>query len=103
MPIKFDTLEYTRHLINAGIPATQAEAQARALSEAMVEIVSSSELLLLKTDIIARIEMLRTHMDAKIDALRAEMNALQGRFLPLYLMVGLSLALHGITLVKLFS
>lgn len=76
MPIKFDTLEYTRSLIEAGIPPVQAEAQATALSDALAEAtVAPSELLLLRTDMIARIEMLRAEMNHKFDALRAEMNA----------------------------
>lgn len=137
MPIKFDTLEYTRNLVEAGIPAADAEAHANALSLAMSEAtVSPSELLLLRTDILARIDMLRTStdakiealrthtdarldaleaaVDAKIEALRTEMNAkfaamdakieaLRARFMPLYLMVGLSLVLHVVTLVKLFA
>ena len=75
MPIKFDTHEYVRNLIEAGIPAQQAEAQATALSQAMAEAtVAPSELVLLRTDMIARIEMLRAEMNGKFDALRDEMN-----------------------------
>ncbi|MRW84414.1 hypothetical protein GJ698_09980 [Pseudoduganella sp. FT26W] len=144
MPIKFDTLEYTRSLIEAGIPAPQAEAQAAALSQAMAEAtVAPSELVLLRTDMTARIEMLRIEMNEKFDALRAEMNAklealeeqfnsklealeerfnakleaLEGRFnaklealeqrlrayidrklVTVYWMVGISLALHAVTI-----
>jgi DNA anti-recombination protein RmuC len=75
MPIKFDTLQYTNSLIEAGIPADQAEAQAQALTQAMDEAtVAPSELVLLRTDILARIEMLRIEMDGKFSELRAEMN-----------------------------
>ncbi|HCT26374.1 MAG TPA: hypothetical protein DIW85_09165 [Stenotrophomonas sp.] len=122
MPIKFDTLEYTRSLIEAGIPAPQAEAQAAALSQAMAEAtVAPSELVLLRTDMTARIEMLRIEMNEKFDALRAEMNAkleaLEERFnaklealeqrlrayidrklVTVYWMVGISLALHAVTI-----
>lgn len=66
MPIKFDTLQYTRSLIEAGIPPDQAEAQAQALTQAMDEAtVAPSELVLLRTDMIVRIEMLRTDMTAR--------------------------------------
>lgn len=76
MPIKFDTHEYVRNLIEAGIPAQQAEAQAMALSQAMAEAtVAPSELVLLRTDMIARIEMLRAEMNGKFDALREQMNS----------------------------
>ena len=75
MPIKFDTLQYTNSLIEAGIPPEQAEAQAIALTQAMDEAtVTPSELVLLRSDLIARIEMLRIEMNEKFDALRAEMN-----------------------------
>jgi hypothetical protein len=76
MPIKFDTLEYTRSLIEAGIPAAQAEAQALALRQAMAEAtVSPSEMVLLRTDMIARIEMLRADIYAKLEALEERFNA----------------------------
>lgn len=101
MPIKFDTLEYTRSLVEAGIPAADAEAHANALSLAMAEAtVSPGELLLLRTDVLARIEILRSSVDAKIEALRAEMNA---KFIPLYMMAGLTLALQVVLLIKLFA
>jgi len=133
MPIKFDTLQYTQSLIDAGIPPVQAEAQAQALTQAMDEAtVAPSELVLLRTDMIARIEMLRIEMNEKFDALRAEMNAkfdalraemnakleaLEDRFnaklealeqhlrayidrklTTVYWMVGISLALHAVTI-----
>jgi DNA anti-recombination protein RmuC len=76
MPIKFDTLEYTKRLVEAGIPPDQAETHAHALLAALSEsTVAPSELVLVRSDLIARIEMLRTEMTAKIDELRAEMTA----------------------------
>ncbi|MYM69604.1 hypothetical protein GTP45_22560 [Pseudoduganella sp. FT55W] len=76
MPIKFDTHQYIRSLIEAGIPADQAEAQALALSHAMAEAtVAPSELVLLRTDMTARIEMLRADIYAKLDALAVGISA----------------------------
>ncbi|GJI89079.1 hypothetical protein [Duganella hordei] len=122
MPIKFNTLEYARKLAEAGIPPDQAEAQANALSDALAEAtVGPSELVLLRTDMIARIEMLRTDIYAKLEALEqrfntklealeehfnAKLEALEQRliarfnakFVTLYWMVGISLALHAVTL-----
>jgi hypothetical protein len=118
MPIKFDTLEYTRSLIEAGIPAPQAEAQAAALSQAMAEAtVAPSELVLLRTDMIARIEMLRADVHARLDAFEKDflvkLKALEQRFndklealeqrinaklTTVYWMVGISLALHAVTI-----
>lgn len=75
MPIKFDTLLYVRNLIEAGIPADQAEAQAMALSQALAEAtVAPSELVLLRTDMTARIEMLRADLYAKLEALEERIN-----------------------------
>ncbi|MYM83790.1 hypothetical protein GTP44_17775 [Duganella sp. FT50W] len=56
--------------------------------------VSPGELLLLRTDALA------ASVDAKIEALRAEMNA---KFIPLYMMAGLTLALQVVLLIKLFA
>jgi hypothetical protein len=46
-------------------------------------------------------------MSSRVETLRTELlgriQTLQAKFTPLYLMVGLSLALHVATLVKLFS
>lgn len=125
MPIKFDTFEYTRSLIEAGIPPAQAEAQATALSHALAEAtVAPSELLLLRTDMIARIEMLRAEMNAKLEALEerfnAKLEALEERFnaklealeqrlrayvnrklTTVYWMVGISLALQAVQITAL--
>jgi Skp family chaperone for outer membrane proteins len=76
MPIKFDTLEYARRLVEAGIPADQAEAQANALSDVLSEAtVGPSELVLLRTDMTSRIEMLRIDIYAKLKALEESFNA----------------------------
>ncbi|MHA4868541.1 CCDC90 family protein [Duganella sp. PWIR1] len=100
MPIKFDTHEYVRNLIEAGIPADQAEAQAMALSQAMAEAtVTPSELVLLRTDMTARIEMLRADIYAKLEALEQRLKAYVDRKLTtVFWMVGISLSLHAVTI-----
>jgi hypothetical protein len=127
MPIKFDTLEYVRRLIDAGIPADQAEAQASALTDVLAEAtVAPSEVVLLRSDMIARIEMLRADIYAKLDALEerfnAKLEALEERFnaklealeqrliarfnakiTTLYWMVGISMALHAVTIAMLLK
>jgi hypothetical protein len=116
MPIKFDTLEYVRRLIEAGIPADQAEAQANALSEVLAEAtVAPSELVLVRSDLIARIEMLRAEIYAKLDAFEerfnAKLEALEQRLIArfnakittLYWMVGISVALHAVTIAMLLK
>ncbi len=132
MPIKFDTLEYARKLAEAGIPAAQAEAQANALSDVLAEAtVAPSELVLLRTDMTARIEMLRADIYAKLKALEENFNAklealeerfnaklealeerfnaklqalearMNAKFNALYWMVGISMALHAVTITML--
>ncbi|SDH25843.1 MULTISPECIES: hypothetical protein [unclassified Duganella] len=103
MPIKFNTLEYVRNLIEAGIPAEQAEAQASALSHALAEAtVAPSELVLLRTDMIARIEMLRADIYAKLEALEQRLRAYVDRKLTaVYWMVGISLALQAVQITAL--
>jgi len=121
MPIKFDTLEYARKLAEAGIPADQAEAQANALSDVLAEAtVAPSELVLLRTDMTARIEMLRADIYAKLKALEENFNAklealeerfnaklqalearMNAKFNALYWMVGISMALHVVTITML--
>jgi hypothetical protein len=116
MPIKFDTLEYVRRLIEAGIPADQAEAQANALSEVLAEAtVAPSELVLLRSEMIARIEMLRADIYARLDALEERFNAklealeqrliarFNAKFASLYWMVGISMALHAVTIGMLLK
>jgi hypothetical protein len=127
MPIKFDTLEYVRNLIETGIPADQAEAQAMALTQAMAEAtVAPSELVLLRSDMIARMEMLRADIYARLDAFEkdflAQLKALEDRvnaklealeqrlqayvnrkLTTVYWMVGISLALQVVTIGTLLK
>jgi chromosome segregation ATPase len=111
MPIKFDTHQYIRNLIEAGIPADQAEAQALALSHALAEAtVAPSELVLLRTEMTARIEMLRADIYAKLEALEERFNtkleALEQRLrayvdrklTTVYWMVGISLSLQIVSI-----
>ena len=74
MPIHFNTLEYARKLGDAGLSPDQAEAQAQALAEVLGEAtVTPGDLLLLKTDLLARIDISRNEMQAQLSALRTEM------------------------------
>jgi hypothetical protein len=52
--ITFDTLKFSDRLKEAGVPAAQAEAEARALAEALSapDIATKADLLELKMDII---------------------------------------------------
>jgi hypothetical protein len=73
MPIQFDTLKYAKRLTEAGIPPDHAEAQAQALSDVLADtIVVPGGLILLKVDVIARIEVVRQELTASIELLRQE-------------------------------
>lgn len=105
MPIKFDTLEYVRRLIEAGIPTDQAEAQASALTEVLAEAtVAPSELVLLRSDMAARIEMLRADIYAKLESLEQRLvTRFNAKITTLYWMAGISMALHAVTIAMLFN
>ncbi|SEO31892.1 hypothetical protein SAMN05428959_106286 [Duganella sp. CF517] len=116
MPIKFDTLEYARRLAEAGIPPDQADAHAQALSDALatasvapaelVLVLVRSELLarmdMLKSEVYARIDMLKSEIYSRIDLLKSEIDALEARmnakFKVVYWLTGLSLATSALTL-----
>ncbi|MBJ7309851.1 DUF1640 domain-containing protein [Rugamonas sp. CCM 8940] len=130
MPIQFDTLKYAKRLTEAGIPPDHAEAQAQALSDVLADtIVVPGDLILLKVDVLARIELLRQELTASIELLRQEtlakfellrqetlakfelarqeLDALEqrinGKFKTLHWVLGAMLVLHIATLAKLFS
>ena len=104
MPIKFDTLEYARKLAEAGIPQAQASAQALALSEALAEsTVTPGELLLLRTDLIARLEMQKHDLEIlkrDVEIFKARVDA---KFTTAFWMIGISMALHAVTIAMLFN
>jgi len=121
MPIKFDTLEYAKKLAEAGIPPHHADAHAQALLDALAEgTVAPSEVVVVRSDLIARIEMLRAEMNAKfeslrfemhtrIEALRIEINAklealeqrINGKLAKVFWLIGLALALSAVQLTAL--
>ena len=76
MPIRFDTLEYAKRLAEAGIPQDHADAHAEALSAALATAtVTPGELVLVRAELLARMDLLRTELLAAIDQLRTELVA----------------------------
>lgn len=114
MPIKFDTLEYARRLAEAGIPADQADAHAQALSDALAAAsVTPAELVLVRSELLARMDTLKTEVYARMDRLKVEIDArfervearldgLEARFesklRPLRWLLGIALAGQVVTL-----
>ena len=76
MPIQFDTLEYAKTLQAAGIPQDQAEAHAQALTTALSgAVVVPSEMVLLKADLLARMDLLKQELEARMDAMKQSLEA----------------------------
>ena len=77
--VPFDTLEYARRLQEAGIAAPQAEAQARALADALTgRVASPADLDALEARLISRIDALGSRIETlggRIDAVQATLGA----------------------------
>lgn len=114
MPIQINTLEYIKTLEEVGIPVAQAQGFAQALAEALATSTIQSDMVLLKSEMVARVDVLRIDLMARIDALRIEfgerMNGLERRvavlerrMTTLTWMAGAILATQSAILVKVFS
>jgi len=77
VPIHINTLEYSRKLAAAGIPPPQADAQAQALYDVLAQslVVAPDDLTVLRTDILARIDVVKVELNARIDALEQSLSA----------------------------
>ncbi len=73
--VAFDTLKVARRLIDAGMPARQAEAQAEMMAEAVVFNVDS---LVTKDHLDARLEPLEARINGKFDSLEAKFEGALG-------------------------
>src|SRR5471032_601888 len=127
MTIHINSLAYARKLAAAGIPALQADAQAQALYDVLAQsnVVAPDDLTVLRTDILARIDVVKVELNARIDALEQSLSAridvietridalerridalenyVRARFKTLHWMMKASLAMHAIVLYKLFA
>src|SRR5471032_2779683 len=79
VPIHINTLEYSRKLAAAGIPPPQADAQAQALYDVLAQslVVAPDDLTVLRTDILARIDVVKVELNARIDALEQRVESLE--------------------------
>lgn len=110
--MQFDTLDYAKRLQIAGVPALQAEAQAKALGEALGKAVPSQgdlsameDRFHLKLDRLeAKIDAVEGRLEAKVDAVSFELKLdLGGRIETLKWMFGVLVALNvGILMRLLF-
>ena len=76
--VAFDTLEYARRLQDAGIAAPQAEAQARALADALRgRVASPSDLDALEARLVSRIDALDNRVNGRVDGLVGRIDAVE--------------------------
>jgi len=102
MAVPFDTLEYARTLQEAGIGAPQAEAQARALADALKgSVAAPSELKSLENRLEARMDAMDARLGGRIDALGGRIDRLAGSVDTLKWLFGLLAALNIATFARL--
>ncbi|KQW89852.1 hypothetical protein ASC94_18950 [Massilia sp. Root418] len=124
MPIRIDTLKYAQLLKESGLPAEQAELQAEALGTVLNEcqVAVESDLVIQRSELLARMDLLKQEMFGQLDLLKQEMlarmdllkqeihtrfGALERRVAGLetrfYLFFGIQFAVDAVILFKLFS
>jgi hypothetical protein len=74
MPIRIDTLKYSQLLKEGGVPAEQAELQAEALGTVLSEchVAVESDLVLQRSDLLARMDLLKQELYGRMDQLKQE-------------------------------
>jgi hypothetical protein len=74
MPIRIDTLKYAQLLKEGGVSAEQAELQAEALGTVLSEchVAVESDLVLQRSDLLARMDLLKQEVYDRMDLLKQE-------------------------------
>ena len=74
--MQFDTLDYAKKLETAGVPGPQAEAQAKALGEALGRAVAfPGDLVTLEKGLTSKLAAVESRLHTKIDTLKNDINA----------------------------
>ena len=95
--VAFDTLKAARHLIAAGMPTKQAEAQAEVMAEAFVFNMDS---LVTRDYLDARLDGRFAEQEARIDVLTSDMN---GKFRLIYWMLTALIGGNAATLSMVYK
>lgn len=109
MPIQFDTLKYARLLKEGGLPDQQAELHAEALSTVMGEcqVAVESDLVLQRSELLARMDLLKQEIYGRIETLEQEMQrrfkSVELKFKFIYVLFGIQFLADGLILAKLYS
>lgn len=103
--MQFDTLDYAKRLETVGVPALQAEAQAKALGDALGRAVAfPGDLVTLENNLTLKLTTAETRLETKIDTVRTELKLeLGGKIETLKWMFGVLVALNAGILVRLLS
>ena len=74
--MQFDTLDYAKKLESAGVPAPQAEAQAKALGDVLARAIAfPADLVTLESNLTAKLAALEARLDTKIEAISTTLDA----------------------------
>src|SRR5207244_764496 len=94
--MQFDTLDYAKKLETAGVPSPQAEAQAKALGEALGRAVAfPGDLVTLENNLVSKLGMVESRLDTKIETVKNELRLeLGGKIETLKWMFGVLVALN---------
>lgn len=100
MSIPFDTLDYAKKLETAGVPASQAEAQAKILADVLGRAVAfPHDLTTLERSLVSEIKASEQRLDSKIDV---NMANVRGQINLVKWMIGFTITLNVAVFLKLF-
>ena len=103
--MQFDTLDYAKRLETVGVPGPQAEAQAKALGEALGKAVAfPGDLVTLENNLASKLTTVEARLETRIDTTKTELKLeLGGKIETLKWMFGVLVALNvGIMLRLLY-
>ena len=106
--MRFDTLDYAKKLEGAGVPAPQAEVQAKALAEVLDNSVAfPGDLTSLERNLVNRIDGLEQRVEARLKAvelwLDGRFSAVDSKIHLIHWMMGTLIALNVGVIVKVFT
>ena len=110
--MQFDTLDYAKKLESAGVPSPQAEAQAKALGEALGRAVAfPGDLVTLEKSLTSKLATFESRLDTKIDSLNTKIETVKnelklelgGKIETLKWMFGALVALNVGILIRLLA
>lgn len=112
MPIQFDTAQYIKRLVEAGIPREHAEALAEALQQALSQpVAGEADLAIWRAEVQAMFtrseaamkEWVRGEFERSEAAMKEWVRAeIKARLRPIYWLLGVNIVMSAIIMAKLF-